>query len=109
MYIFSEYPIHYISTDETQIVSLAHERFLHFYGEPAVRLCRGLSVYGTIHRRTLLIRLLSPLLFATPLQHLMALEKIWVDGVVHEPTWKMFINKFNKRWEEAILFVSSVS
>jgi hypothetical protein len=86
--------------------SLARERFLHFYGEPAVRLNRGVSVYGTIHRRTLLIRLFSPILFAAPLQHLLALEKIWVDEIVHEPTWKVLIDKFNKQWEEFILFVS---
>lgn len=52
--------------------------------------------------------MLSPVLFAAPLQHLMALEKIWVDEVMHEPTWKILINKFNKQWEEFILFVSLV-
>lgn len=82
------------------------ERFVHFYGEPAVRLLRGASVYGTIRRRTLLIRLVSPILFAAPLQHLKALERIWVDDIVHEPTWKVLINKFNKQWEEFILFAT---
>ncbi len=85
MYIFGEHSFRYISIYKTQILSLAHERFFHFYGEPAVRLRRGTSVYGTIHGRSLLIGILSPLLFTAPLQHLMVLEKIWVDGVVHEP------------------------
>ncbi|KAJ3552907.1 hypothetical protein NP233_g12767 [Leucocoprinus birnbaumii] len=82
------------------------ERFLHFYGEPAVRLYRGVSVYGTVRKRTPLIRLISPILFAAPLQHLIALEQIWVDEIVHDPTWKVLIEKFNKQWEEFILFAT---
>ncbi|KAF9444236.1 hypothetical protein P691DRAFT_763579 [Macrolepiota fuliginosa MF-IS2] len=84
----------------------ARERFFHFYGEPAVRLNRGVSVYGTVRKRTMLIQILSPLLFAAPLQNLISLEKIWVDELMHEPTWKVLINKFNDQWQEFILFAT---
>jgi hypothetical protein len=36
----------------------------------------------------------------------MALEKIWVDKTMHEPTWITLIEKFNKQREEFILSVS---
>ncbi|KAF9440349.1 hypothetical protein P691DRAFT_780107 [Macrolepiota fuliginosa MF-IS2] len=84
----------------------ARERFAHSHGEPGVRLNRGVSVYGTVHKRTMLIRTLSPLLFSTPLQNLISLERIWVDGLIYEPTCKVLINKLNNQWQELILFAT---
>jgi hypothetical protein len=56
--------------------------------------------------RTLLIKLLSPVLFCAPDVHLEALEKIWTDGIVGEVPWNEFMTKLNDDWERYVLFVS---
>ena len=49
--------------------------------------------------------LLSPALFSAPEGYLQELEKVWVDEVIIEVTWRNFISGLLKEWEQLILAV----
>ena len=70
------------------------------------RLIRDQTVYDRPKReRTLLITLLSPLLFLAPDTYLREMEKIWTDDVIIEPYWKTFMAKLLAQWKGVILWV----
>ncbi|KAH9165140.1 hypothetical protein EDB89DRAFT_2136138 [Lactarius sanguifluus] len=46
---------------------------------------------------------LSPALFLAPEGYLRELEKVWVDEVIIEVTWRNFISGLLKEWEQLIL------
>jgi hypothetical protein len=56
------------------------------------------------HERTLLITILSPLLFLAPESQLREMEG-WIDEVIIEPEWKSFIVQMLSEWEGVILWV----
>ncbi|KAI9446144.1 hypothetical protein H4582DRAFT_1843464 [Lactarius indigo] len=83
----------------------AHWRFLHFHGQKVSRLDRHKSIYGGSHRkRTILVRILSPILFFFPDVHLLELEKVWTDRIVVEALWKEFMQKLVSEWTEFVLY-----
>ncbi|PBK92388.1 hypothetical protein ARMGADRAFT_159012 [Armillaria gallica] len=84
----------------------AHERFLHFYGEPAARLNRGTSVYdkNKIHKRSFLFHILKCLLFAAPCTHLREIESMLSDGLLNQVVWREFIDKICKDWSHLTLY-----
>jgi len=55
--------------------------------------------------RSLLITLLSPLLFLAPDAYLREMERLWTDEVIREADWKWFISKLLAQWENVILWV----
>ena len=55
--------------------------------------------------RSILITLLSPLLFLAPEVHLREMEKLWTDEVIIETVWKNFMTKLLGEWEDVILWV----
>ena len=55
--------------------------------------------------RTLLITLLSPVLFFAPEGYLELLEIVWVDEIIIQETWRKFISILLKEWEQLILSV----
>lgn len=82
-------------------------RFVHFHGQKTSRQNRHKSIYeGDGHKRTILIRLLSPILFYTPDMHLRELKKVWADELVIEEVWKNFMQKLVSEWVEFVLYVS---
>ncbi|KAJ7591053.1 hypothetical protein C8J56DRAFT_934551 [Mycena floridula] len=90
--------------------SFFRQRFYDFQGHPAVRLDRTLSVHGIpVLKRSLLITLLSPLLFSAPDVHYRSLQKIWVDRLVHSGAWAQFMNKLNSEWCATVLLTANVS
>jgi len=87
-------------------IYLAHWRFLHFHGQRHARLERDKTVYDEPAReRSILISLLSPLLFLAPEVHLREMEKLWTDGVIIETVWKQFMTKLSEEWKDLILWV----
>ena len=60
-------------------------------------------------KRSLLITLLSPLLFLAPEEHRRELEKLWVDEVILESLWKQvwksFVTEMVEEWKDVILWV----
>ena len=86
--------------------TIARNQFINLYGQQGARLDRDQSVHGsTVNPRTLLVTILSPVLFWSPNDHLRVLEKLWVDNIVHHGPWIQFIEKLNTEWQEFILFV----
>ena len=85
---------------------LAHWKFLYVHGQQHARLIRHQTVYsGELHPRSLLITLLSPVLFLAPEVHLKEVEKLWTDEIIIETVWKRFMTKLLGEWEELILWV----
>ncbi|KAK7026858.1 hypothetical protein VNI00_015400 [Paramarasmius palmivorus] len=85
----------------------ARQRFFNFHGQPAARLDRDRSIYHPSDYkppRTPLLRILSPLMFSAPDTHCRALDKLWVDGIIHATSWNKFISNMNTEWEQLILF-----
>lgn len=74
------------------------------------RLYQDQSVYDKPGReRSLLITLLSPLLFLAPDAYLREMEKISTDGIISESDWQRFIAKLLAQWEHVILWVRFTS
>jgi hypothetical protein len=91
-------------TDER--ACLAHWKFLFAHGQQHARLIRHQTMYSRPkHPRSLLITLLSLVLFLAPEVHLRDVEKLWTDEIIFETVWKSFMNKLLGEWEELILWV----
>ncbi|KAJ2926597.1 hypothetical protein H1R20_g10501, partial [Candolleomyces eurysporus] len=86
----------------------ARQKFLNWHGVPEARIYRDQSVHEGQERnhKTLLIKILSPLLFSAPDVHLRSLVKMWVDGLMHGPVWREAIGKLNEEWQEFTLYAT---
>ncbi|KAJ7109641.1 hypothetical protein C8R43DRAFT_1079700 [Mycena crocata] len=82
------------------------QRFYHFHGEPCARLDKTQSVYGCVPQRSLLIKILSPLLFNAPLSHLRTLEDAYSDEIVSHAPWRRITEGLNMEWQELTLFAT---
>ncbi|KAJ7291729.1 hypothetical protein C8J57DRAFT_1273838, partial [Mycena rebaudengoi] len=84
------------------------DRVYNFHGEPGARLNVDQSVYDTIRKRTLLITLLTPLLFYAPDFHLVGLQTMHTDGLIRHRGWSDFIKRLNGEWQEFTLYATVV-
>ncbi|KAK0493881.1 hypothetical protein EDD18DRAFT_1356369 [Armillaria luteobubalina] len=84
----------------------AHERFLHFCGEPAARLDRGTSIYNKnkVQKRSVLFHILKWLLFAAPSAHLREIESMLSDGLLSQVAWREFVDRLCKDWLHLTLY-----
>ncbi|KAH9071181.1 hypothetical protein EDB83DRAFT_320689 [Lactarius deliciosus] len=83
----------------------AHWKFIHLHGQKSSRLDCYKSIYKDSRRkRTMLVRILSPILFFFPDVHLLELEKVWTDKIVVEALWKEFMQKLVSEWTEFVLY-----
>lgn len=95
---------------EQQLTHLpaARQKFYNWHGLPEARIYRDKSVHQESKRhKTWLIKVLSPLLFSAPDVHLKTIEKMWVDGILHQAVWLDSIKRLNEEWQEFILYVST--
>ncbi|KAH7886450.1 hypothetical protein F5I97DRAFT_1928299 [Phlebopus sp. FC_14] len=84
---------------------LADVRFFNFCGQVGARLDVDQTVYYSYReRRSILLVLMSPLLFGAPDVHAVGLRNIWVDQLVNHISWKRFINRLNSEWQEFTLY-----
>ncbi|TFY63078.1 hypothetical protein EVJ58_g3460 [Rhodofomes roseus] len=81
----------------------AHSKYHNYYGQQAARLDCNTSLFNNERNRSLWIISFAALLFKYPLVHLHAIEKVWIDGVIHEITWTRFVTDLRKEWREAII------
>lgn len=89
-------------------MTLGQSRFMNMYGHRGARLGREQSIRGPKELyRTFLITFLSPFLFRSPDTHLRGLERIWVDGVINQRPWKIFVDTLKEEWIEFILYVNT--
>ncbi|KAH7904893.1 hypothetical protein BJ138DRAFT_1073194 [Hygrophoropsis aurantiaca] len=71
-----------------------HNQFLQFHGEQCARLSRDQSVYGESYtKRSLMMIVLSSILFRAPYVHIRALHNLYVDTLVNEDDWKRFVGR----------------
>ncbi|KAI9443664.1 hypothetical protein BJY52DRAFT_447779 [Lactarius psammicola] len=96
----------HVITSVARLLSFyAHWRFLHFHGQKSSRQDRYKSIYkGSSRKRTILVRILSPVLFFFPDVHLRELEKVWTDKIIVEALWKEFMQKLVSEWTEFVLY-----
>ena len=67
---------------------------------------RHKSIYkGSRCRRTMLIRIFSPILFFSPDGYLRELEKVCVDDIVNEALWRECMHKLVNEWTDFVLYV----
>ncbi|KAJ7603317.1 hypothetical protein FB45DRAFT_128286 [Roridomyces roridus] len=59
-----------------------------------------LDAPGVPHKRTFLIKVLSPLLFLGPDSYLDNLRDICTDGLIHSRIWPKFISRLSSEWQE---------
>ncbi|KAF8130427.1 hypothetical protein K438DRAFT_1788713 [Mycena galopus ATCC 62051] len=79
----------------------AHNQFLNFHGLPCTRLSMDQSVYAPVMSGpSILFRAISFILFLSPQNYLLALNKVYTDKTVVAKVWKVFIDKLNREWEE---------
>ena len=101
------YPIYGWQSTLTCLIK-ASAKFFNFYGQPEARLNRDDSVYGhSTNRRTWFIKSISMFLFSAPDIHLENLQKMWVDGMLHQAVWEEGLKKVIQEWQEFILNVSN--
>ncbi|KAF9055038.1 hypothetical protein BDZ89DRAFT_3654 [Hymenopellis radicata] len=86
----------------------AHERFVHFHGQPAARLDLGVSVYDKHAKRTHspLFGIVRCLLFNAPNVQLREIQNILtgIDGIVSPRPWKDFMSRLRKDWNEVTIY-----
>ncbi|KAJ7359203.1 hypothetical protein DFH08DRAFT_686288, partial [Mycena albidolilacea] len=73
------------------------DRVYNFHGEPGVRLNSNQSIYP-IEKRTMLVKLVNPLLFYAPDSHLVHLNTIYTDGLIRHRIWADFIVRLSTEW-----------
>ncbi|EIN13410.1 hypothetical protein PUNSTDRAFT_129095 [Punctularia strigosozonata HHB-11173 SS5] len=83
---------------------LLHTQFLNLHGQQEARLSRWECLHEEEKKPpTLLIKILSPLLFFAPDIHMRSLRHVWVDKIVAEVAWKRFIEKIQSEWDKYLL------
>jgi len=81
---------------------LARWRFLHFNGQNN---SRYKNIYDGGHRkRTILIRILSPILFFFPDAYLRELEKVVTENSIVEALWKELVQKLVSESSDFVLY-----
>ncbi|KAJ6452222.1 hypothetical protein C8R45DRAFT_1113096 [Mycena sanguinolenta] len=81
----------------------ALSRVYNFHGEPGARLNIDQSIHATVQKRTMLMRLLSPLLFYALHSQLLGLDSVITDGIVHFSGWEPFVKGLHSEWQESII------
>ncbi|KAI9438578.1 hypothetical protein H4582DRAFT_2098566, partial [Lactarius indigo] len=96
----------YHTAGVTRLLSFfAHWRFLYIHGQQHARLIRNKTVYsGVKQERSLLITVLSPVLFFAPEVHLQDIQKLWTDEIIIETVWKGFMTRLLDEWVELVLW-----
>ncbi|KAG6836584.1 hypothetical protein H0H93_006420 [Arthromyces matolae] len=110
LYAALEYVHHEVHDPASCITnpSQVKDRFLNYHGQYGARLNFGQSVHGERKdpRRTLLIRMFSPLLLSAPNTHLKSLQSLWVDKMTIKARWVKYFIKLNEQWGEHIVHAS---
>ncbi|KAH8984591.1 hypothetical protein EDB92DRAFT_1885927 [Lactarius akahatsu] len=95
----------YYTAGATRLLSLfANWRFEDLHGQINARLKRNEAIYKIKRRKSILITVLSPLLFFAPQRYLAELEEAWVDEHILEPVWKSLMTKMLGEWSDLILW-----
>ncbi|KAF8140848.1 hypothetical protein K438DRAFT_698068 [Mycena galopus ATCC 62051] len=92
-------------------------RFMHifarrgvynFHGQPGALLNLGQSVYATVQKRTMSMKILSPLCFSAPDSHLFGLRTIHTDRLIPQREWPEFVRGLTSQWQEFTLYATVI-
>lgn len=83
----------------------ANARWMTFAGQPAARLNHCQAIFKVSPRRSLLIKMLSPLLFFAPDTHIRKLEYVFIDEMINESQWKSYIRQLQEDWKDLMFYV----
>ncbi|KAI5998274.1 hypothetical protein EDD15DRAFT_2364067 [Pisolithus albus] len=75
--------------------------FLNFHGQPYARLDVDRTVYQPQDQRrctSILLRMLSFILFGAPWRYVETLRGVWVDETVNLPRWRAFVGNILNEW-----------
>ncbi|KAI9462773.1 hypothetical protein BJY52DRAFT_1184902 [Lactarius psammicola] len=101
----SDASVVYHTANVTLLLSRFDWRFLYIRGQQHARLLRYQAAYSGVKQgKSLLITLLSLLLFLAPDVHLQEMGNLGTDEIVIERVWKSFTTKLVAEWEELILW-----
>ncbi len=79
---------------------------MHFHGQKSTRQDRYKSIYKDSRpQRTILFRIVSPILFFFPDVRLRELDKLWTDKILAETLWKEFMEERVSEWKDFVLYV----
>ncbi|EMD36122.1 hypothetical protein CERSUDRAFT_85238 [Gelatoporia subvermispora B] len=82
-------------------------KFFNFHGQADARLKSHQAIFRTeAPRRSRAMRLLSWLLFRAPETHAREFQKVWVDCVINDATWKKFMKKLVSEWQELTIYAT---
>ncbi|KAH0831363.1 hypothetical protein J3R83DRAFT_14026 [Lanmaoa asiatica] len=97
----------HVSSSPFLNTTLAENQFLNFCGQPCARLNADTPLFGqqTWNRRTV-FQIVNILLFGSPNEHAVRLQRVWVDGIIILPRWKDFINRLTTELGRYTIFVS---
>ncbi|KAI5985872.1 hypothetical protein EDD15DRAFT_2532651 [Pisolithus albus] len=90
-------------------IEFSSSRFINFSGQPFARLDAGKSIYAPHDRPSSsglssLIRIIDLFLFRSASGHLEELKQMWVDQIVHYPSWQKYIAKLTSDWARFTIF-----
>ncbi|KAI9433292.1 hypothetical protein H4582DRAFT_1988220 [Lactarius indigo] len=95
----------YYTAGAARLLSLfANWRFEDLHGQINARLKRNEAIYKMKRGKSILIIVLSPLLFFAPQRYLAELEEAWIDEHILEPVWKSLMTKMLGEWSDLILW-----
>ncbi|KAF9231139.1 hypothetical protein BU15DRAFT_68588 [Melanogaster broomeanus] len=102
---------HFGKSDASILMQL---KFLNLHGQFGVRLGRGRAVFPS---NTVVMEPSQPIpilsqastfIFGSFTTYIRDIQKIWVDGVVDESRWKIYISKLRSDWDSYTLYLRSV-
>ncbi|KAG6913695.1 hypothetical protein DXG01_004858 [Tephrocybe rancida] len=104
LYQYDENSLHCMQADTLAV----KDRFINYHGQFTARLNYSQSIYSKkqAYKRTMFIKIFSPLLFAAPDVHLKIFDELWVDEVTLKARWTAFFIKLNSQWGEHIFHAS---
>lgn len=96
----------FVTSSTARLMALiGQERFANLHGQDIARLSRLQSIRQEfVKKRSLILAILSPLLFYAPDIHLRNIEDVWIDRMVLQDHWKDFIAKMVHEWEGLVLY-----
>ncbi|OCH90748.1 hypothetical protein OBBRIDRAFT_887446 [Obba rivulosa] len=82
-------------------------KFFNFHGQADARLRSHQAIFRAEElRRPFAMQLLSWLLFRAPETHAREFQKVWVDYVINDVTWKQFMKKLVSEWQELTIYAT---
>ncbi|KAH0831360.1 hypothetical protein J3R83DRAFT_14022 [Lanmaoa asiatica] len=73
-------------------------QFLNFCGQPCARLDADTPLFGKqTWNSGVVFKIVNVLLFGSPNEHAVRLQRVWVDGTIIQPRWKAFTTRTHDR------------